>query len=107
MPINISEEALDTRSNPSSQDHNLNAGYASGSEMALDVGRLGAETDVEREPATAVPGHAERLPPLPRGGGESDEDADAEMVEAFEEAAEVRPFPFTLNSFWRDVEREG
>ena len=92
MPINISEEALDTRSNPSSQDH-INAGYASGSEMALDVGRLGAETDVEREPTTAVPGRAGRLPPLPRGGGESDEDA--EMVEAFEEAAEVRPFPLS------------
>ncbi|VDC05446.1 unnamed protein product [Peniophora sp. CBMAI 1063] len=92
--INVSEEALDTRSNPSSQGHNNMADYASGSEMALDGGRMGAETDVERDgPATAVPGRygrdaGGRLPPMPRNGNGVDSDEDAEMVEAFEEAAE-------------------
>ncbi|KZV68396.1 SMAD/FHA domain-containing protein [Peniophora sp. CONT] len=95
----VSEEALDTRSNPSSQDHGGIAGYGSGSEMALDGGRLGAETDVERDgPGTAVPGGRwgggngggnGRLPPMPMSGGGGDSDEDAEMGDVqFEEAAE-------------------
>lgn len=70
--------------------------------MALDGGRLGAETDVERDgPGTAVPGGrwnngggnggGGRLPPMPMSGGGGDSDEDAEMGDVqFEEAAEVR-----------------